>query len=255
MIRTSQNSSEYSKMERSNEESWVTEPREFDRFHDYLGLARLITKTHLDSYSRRTSVSDSFEDFSTVDKAAVDSDQDDSSIDSSESTGGFRPFTIDELSRVSRPVTTSRRWVVPKPSWCVFCKNNGEPEAVYTSHVLKDSLDKVACPRLRAYICPLCGTSGDDAHTIKYCPTNLGSLQPAPSKTSTGHLGMFISSRLLPTKERVSIWLTALQLNPIGSYQSQHNFQKETDVQLSASWSRISKIVGKIKNGQLIGWI
>ena len=205
MIRTNQNISDYSKMERSNEQAWVAEPKEFDRFHDYLGLARLITKTHVDSSSRRSSFSDSSEDFSIVDETSVHSEQDDSSVDSSDSTGGFRPFTIDELSRVSRPVATSRRWVVPKPSWCVFCKNNGEPEAVYTSHVLKDSRDKVACPRLRAYICPLCGTSGDDAHTVKYCPTNLGSLQPAPSKSSTSHLSMLISSRLLPTKERVSI--------------------------------------------------
>ena len=203
-IRTNQNSSEYCRMDASKEQAYVMETREFDRFHDYLGLARLLTKTPLNS-SRRSSASDSSQDFSIADETTADSDQDDSSMDSSDSVGGFRPFTMDELSKVSRPASTSRRWVVPKPSWCVFCKNNGEPEAVYTSHVLKDGRDKVACPRLRAYICPLCGTSGDDAHTIKYCPTNLGSLQPAPSKTSTSHLGVLISSRLLPSKERISI--------------------------------------------------
>ncbi|XP_038046756.1 nanos homolog 1-like [Patiria miniata] len=102
------------------------------------------------------------------------------SIDSS-STTGFRPFTMDELSRETGPPSRrANRWMVPKPTWCVFCKNNGESEAVYTSHVLKNSLDKVVCPRIQAYICPLCGTSGDEAHTIKYCPTNLGSLQPDP---------------------------------------------------------------------------
>lgn len=53
---------------------------------------------------------------------------------------------------------------------CVFCRNNGESEKFYTSHNLKDAYGKAICPVLRAYTCPLCGTSGDDAHTVKYCP-------------------------------------------------------------------------------------
>ena len=55
--------------------------------------------------------------------------------------------------------------------YCVFCKNNGESESVFNSHVLKDCRGKTVCPILRRYKCPLCGTSGDNAHTIKYCPT------------------------------------------------------------------------------------
>lgn len=55
---------------------------------------------------------------------------------------------------------------------CVFCKNNGESTAVYTSHVLKDGDGKTTCPVLRKYTCPLCGKTGDEAHTIKYCPKN-----------------------------------------------------------------------------------
>ncbi|XP_038046899.1 nanos homolog 3-like [Patiria miniata] len=183
----------------------VTEPRDFDRFHDYLGLARLITKTSIAS-PRPTSVSESSED-QFLGLQTPEPGQETSSIDSG-STMGFRPFTIDELSRdeTCQPSRRGNRWMVPKPTWCVFCKNNGESEAVYTSHILKNSLDKVVCPRLRAYICPLCGTSGDEAHTIKYCPTNLGSLQPAPSKSRPSNLGMFISSRLLPSAEtRVSV--------------------------------------------------
>ncbi|XP_033121259.1 nanos homolog 1-like, partial [Anneissia japonica] len=35
------------------------------------------------------------------------------------------------------------------PSWCVFCKNNGEMESVYVSHVFKGVDGKVACPILR----------------------------------------------------------------------------------------------------------
>ncbi|RNA14330.1 Nanos-like 1 [Brachionus plicatilis] len=53
---------------------------------------------------------------------------------------------------------------------CLFCENNGEPEEIYMSHPLKDSLGKVVCPILRNFTCPKCGESGDYAHTNKYCP-------------------------------------------------------------------------------------
>ncbi|XP_069778827.1 nanos homolog 1 [Narcine bancroftii] len=58
----------------------------------------------------------------------------------------------------------------PEPRICVFCRNNGAPEDVYGSHVLKTPEGRVVCPILRAYTCPLCHASGDNAHTIKYCP-------------------------------------------------------------------------------------
>ncbi|CAK1556376.1 unnamed protein product [Leptosia nina] len=56
------------------------------------------------------------------------------------------------------------------PSECAFCKNNGEVEDLYASHVLKDVRGRVVCPVLRAFHCPNCGATGDRAHTIKYCP-------------------------------------------------------------------------------------
>ncbi|CAI9741867.1 Hypothetical predicted protein [Octopus vulgaris] len=57
-----------------------------------------------------------------------------------------------------------------KNNFCVFCKNNGENAVLYTGHVLKDELGRVSCPVLRSYTCPLCGSSGDRAHTVRYCP-------------------------------------------------------------------------------------
>ncbi|XP_061552053.1 nanos homolog 1-like [Phycodurus eques] len=58
----------------------------------------------------------------------------------------------------------------PDARLCVFCRNNGAPEEVYGSHILKTADGRVLCPVLRAYTCPLCGANGDGAHTVKYCP-------------------------------------------------------------------------------------
>lgn len=67
---------------------------------------------------------------------------------------------------------TCRDGFTSKPRCCVFCKNNGETLSVYGSHVLKDECGRVTCPILRRYTCPICGCSGDMAHTLKYCPMN-----------------------------------------------------------------------------------
>ncbi|XP_038640853.1 nanos homolog 1-like [Scyliorhinus canicula] len=72
--------------------------------------------------------------------------------------------------------SSSRRWTTagsvgeasPVPGICTFCKQNGEPKHVYTSHVLKDQ-DRIVCPVLRGYTCPLCSATGDSAHTKRFC--------------------------------------------------------------------------------------
>ena len=72
---------------------------------------------------------------------------------------------------------------------CVFCLSNGEDEAVYRSHSLKDHDGRVTCPLLRMYCCPICNYPGGDyAHTMKYCPKNkapfkhlLKKAQPQPA--------------------------------------------------------------------------
>jgi hypothetical protein len=73
---------------------------------------------------------------------------------------------IDELVKQAK----IRRRNGGKKEVCVFCRNNGEKEQIYTSHALKDASNRVACPILRLYQCPICHASGDQAHTIKYCP-------------------------------------------------------------------------------------
>ncbi|CAF1361709.1 unnamed protein product [Adineta ricciae] len=54
---------------------------------------------------------------------------------------------------------------------CAFCKANGESYDIYSSHRLRDNEKMITlCPILRAHKCPRCHLSGDQAHTMKYCP-------------------------------------------------------------------------------------
>jgi len=75
---------------------------------------------------------------------------------------------------------------------CAFCFNAGEPEAIYSSHFLRESKDphsKVLCPLLLNNVCPNCGKKG---HTRKECKNKYKNnnkkvsepLKPTPTKTA-----------------------------------------------------------------------
>ncbi|CAL8285246.1 unnamed protein product [Merluccius merluccius] len=59
-------------------------------------------------------------------------------------------------------------------AFCRFCFSNREAACVYRSHELRSGSGRITCPILRAYTCPVCGASGDNAHTLRYCPKKRG---------------------------------------------------------------------------------
>ncbi|KAK9534244.1 hypothetical protein VZT92_009301 [Zoarces viviparus] len=171
----------------------------FNFWNDYLGLSTLVAKTKTNSAScSPNSITESLkatlglEDDSPVCSCVIghgrDSDghRDCCSIyDLKERISLLRPYEqlagdrdsppyrggfagLDLLSMDRRRKQTQRG--KPEPKVCVFCRNNGAPEEVYGTHILKTADGRVLCPILRAYTCPLCSANGDNAHTIKYCP-------------------------------------------------------------------------------------
>lgn len=85
----------------------------------------------------------------------------------------LKPIQIQSRYSMSGSRNKRNKYKLKKPICvdCAFCKNNGENESVFKSHILKDPEGRVLCPVLRMYRCPICkNEGGDEAHTITYCP-------------------------------------------------------------------------------------
>ena len=115
--------------------------------------------------------SDAHEDFL---KNGVDADMDEIDVYQSQLREHSVEIAVPESNVLNDYLALKRQKIKKAKKGCVFCKNNGEKSEIYLSHVLKDNEGRVLCPILRKYVCPICGVSGDNAHTIRYCPKNEG---------------------------------------------------------------------------------
>uniref|UniRef100_A0A803TAV5 Nanos-type domain-containing protein n=1 Tax=Anolis carolinensis TaxID=28377 RepID=A0A803TAV5_ANOCA len=116
-------------------------PGEFDRWKGYLSLAKVFTEI----IAERKKVPFPSQSWDTMDSS------------SSKSSKGSANGQASQNKEI-----------------CNFCKHNGESKQVYSSHRLKGMDGTVECPILRKYTCPLCGATGEKAHTLKYCPLSQG---------------------------------------------------------------------------------
>ncbi|XP_041456416.1 protein nanos-like [Lytechinus variegatus] len=184
----------------------------FDPFQDYFGLSGLLSNCKLNGDFKNSSHLHT-DDFNSngVDVPVTNPAMGDlnNNVVSNASTAGFLPLNVDitELSKVMRgagrrPNGRSLGTAARPPSWCVFCKNNGESELVYASHKLKSEDGITTCPILRAYTCPLCGTNGDRAHTIKYCPVNKAKEDVGPG--TIGQTSQYRTPRTSTGRRRTS---------------------------------------------------
>ena len=182
---------------------------EFNVFHDYFGLVKIVQSFARESCSSSPELRDSL--------GSAGSDFSSSSGDGAEVVDVYFPYgggevfkqaftePVDDLPHFSGlgnvtgfagdsssgPLphsqllgsSTAVKLPTATTQVCAFCRSNGQTVSFYTSHNLKDADGKVTCPVLRAYTCPLCGANGDAAHTRKHCPENTQSLLKRPTVT------------------------------------------------------------------------
>uniref|UniRef100_A0A3Q2VZF1 Nanos homolog 1 n=3 Tax=Haplochromini TaxID=319058 RepID=A0A3Q2VZF1_HAPBU len=155
----------------------------FNFWNDYLGLTTLVTKNNkLSMPQNPNSITESLKATLGLDDSPAcpciiaGAVGETSILDLKERFSILSPFQ-NQLG-MRKPASRTKQ----EPKICVFCRNNGAPEEVYGSHVLKTPDGRVVCPILRAYTCPLCSANGDNAHTIKYCPLSKDQPSQRPLK-------------------------------------------------------------------------
>lgn len=116
---------------------------------------------------------------------------------------------------------------------CTFCKSNGEDEGFVRSHTLRDQNNKVTCPVLQRYTCPICGLKGE--HTRSYCPAlRSGSKRRSPNQRTkqVKPQGMSLENVNLTQINQSERWET---------FNDQQKFNYISDAYTSwmAAWARV----------------
>ncbi|KAK2816467.1 hypothetical protein Q7C36_022738 [Tachysurus vachellii] len=126
--------------------------RDFFMWHDYLGLRAMVTRLARAGDVQRLQ-SSSRDSWTGSEEPPWCPD-----VTPGSSSGRRSPESQGSVQNTEKSV-------------CGFCKQNGESAEIYTSHRLKARTGRVLCPVLRNYVCPICGATGDTAHTRHYCPS------------------------------------------------------------------------------------
>lgn len=136
----------------------------FDMWHDYMNLGTLLRRL----CDRQPEEGGVIKKSASAAAAAEDTEMGPPSH--SQIYRGEVHRNSPDTSSASSLSDASSSGTSPDAAFCRFCKQNGESPRVYRSHTLKSGNGSVVCPVLWNYTCPICGATGDYAHTRRYCP-------------------------------------------------------------------------------------